>query len=353
MITPKAEIFDRIGQSFDLFIKFIRGILLPVFFFYFLFGAIYSFIATKLTVWYLWDEFFTNFTDILASLGNSWEGMQLLTSIISNPKLIVLGYGAMLIGLIVAILFIPVKLGLIRGVKQWFNDEDINIMQNIRFWFSNILPSFRTYWYIFAYVYLLPSLTFIALSLVYIILLKNSDLMEAYSWTLITISIFTAIFFIWYMIYRWLKATFALFSAVDNDSFTIEDFQKSLKPTNNNLWRIFWNILLFWIIISFASSFIWWVFNTIIWLFWATSNFEALFDSIDIMSIAKSEYLIQFLTTIDFIELARFSIFGFIVDTWWDLIKAIWEVLVTIFVFIFYKRLELESTTNNNTTTEL
>jgi len=44
--------------------------------------------------------------------------MQLLTSIISNPKLIVLGYGAMLIGLIVAILFIPVKLGLIRGVKQ-------------------------------------------------------------------------------------------------------------------------------------------------------------------------------------------------------------------------------------------
>ena len=286
MIFPKKELFDRVWQSFEFFFKFLKGILLPVFLYYFLFWTLFSFINTSFSVWYLWDDFFKQLSVSIAWIeeGNS---LDLFTSIISNSKIVFLGYFSMVVWLFTALILIPIKLWLIRWIKQWFNAESINILDNFKFWIENFLNSFKTYWYIFAYVYLYPALAFIALSLVLLVFMQNKDLMDTYSGILMTIAIVSAVFSIWFIIVRWIKATFALFSAVDNDSFTEEDFKNSIKPTHNNLWRIFWNILLFWLIVSFASSIVWGIFNTIVWLFWSTSIFESLLSWIDYKDMLK------------------------------------------------------------------
>lgn len=344
MITPKEGLFDRVEQSFNLFVKFFKWLLLPVFLYYFLFWALYSFLSTSFYVWYLGDEFFISFFSQLSNLNQSdWNTVtDLLTYIFWNSKIVFLWYFSMLIWLIIALLFIPIKLGLIRWIKQWFNDENINIAENFKYGFDNFISSFKTYWYIFAYVYLIPALVFIVLSLLLIILLKNESLMNEYSSSLIIIGVFSWLFFLWFIIYRSLQAKFALFSAVDNDSFTEGDFKKSLKPTKNNLIRIFGNLLVFWIILSIASSFVWWIFNLIVSIFWATSNMDSIFSKIDINLLNNSQEILNYLSNIDIKELTSFNIFAFISKAWWNLITAIWEIIMTIFIYIFYKRLVFE-----------
>jgi hypothetical protein len=46
------------------------------------------------------------------------------------------------------------------------------------------------------------------------------------------------VLFLVFSIYRGLKASFVLYSAVSNEKFTQEDFDKSIKTTDNQLWRI-------------------------------------------------------------------------------------------------------------------
>jgi hypothetical protein len=44
--------------------------------------------------------------------------------------------------------------------------------------------------------------------------------------------------FLVFSIYRGLKASFVVYSAVNNEEFTQEDFDKNIKTTDNQLLRI-------------------------------------------------------------------------------------------------------------------
>jgi hypothetical protein len=63
--------------------------------------------------------------------------------------------------LVYLLLYIPVFLGLIKTIQQVYNNEAVKIQKNIYYGFSRLWLSMKTYWYIFAYVALIPALIFI------------------------------------------------------------------------------------------------------------------------------------------------------------------------------------------------
>jgi len=128
----------------------------------------------------------------------------------------------------------------------------------------------KTYWYIFAYIALIPSFIFIIWWLLFnaSYYIWNYDLLKQLWIVMIIVSV---ILFIFFAIYRWTKSKFALYSAVNDDAFTKENFHYSIIITNNNWWRIVWNYLLLGIII-YIFSLLFWSIISILWFLWTWGN---------------------------------------------------------------------------------
>ena len=231
-MEPKAWVFGRLWQSFTLLKGSFFKLSLPIFVFQLIFVVI---------VWAIGLMFFFLMSESLNLLSTD------PLSVYNDPTVIIAIAVWILLFLLYLILYIPVTLGLLKWIKQSINWEKITILKNISFWFSRLFKAFKTYWFVFAYVALIPALFFIWGWLLTIIwmLLSNNILLMIW-WALTWIS---GILFIAFSIYRGIKSVFAMFSAVDNDQFTKANFLESVKITDNNWWRIVWNLLVIWILV--------------------------------------------------------------------------------------------------------
>lgn len=340
MITPKKDFFDRFNQVFKFFIKNYK-LVIPVFIYTFIFWALFEVINKKILFNILWNDFLNNL--ILSFQNTEWKWWyEIFTSIITNPKLIFLFYFNIFVFLLSAILFIPIFIWLLKWISDLYRNEELDIKKTIIYWFKNFYNSFRTYRYMFLYIYMLPSLFIILYWLLFIYFMKSW-----YNYSDINIYIYIILCFwffyiIWHIIYKSIKASFALYSAIDNDSFTKEDFDKSIKVTDNNLVRIFFNKLFFSLIIWFIISFIAWILKTIISIFWITNSYQSILNNIDINTFTQNLNLEDIISNIDFSSLWNFYILWFITSIIDNLFDSILIVIISIFMYILYIRLIYE-----------
>lgn len=307
-MKPKEKVLDRIEQSFIVF----KDNFIVLFFTIF----IYNFIT-----FIIWFIFYINFIKRLFSIiiNNNINFLD----IFFNWEFIYLFTLWFFIFIIILILYIPIFLSLLKSIKDIIKWKEVDVYSNINYWFKNLLNSFKTYWYIFVYVALIPSLIFIT----WWILLN----IWFYSWNLnilknlwIFLMIFSVLLFICFYVYKWLKSKFSLYSAVNNDSYTKDDFQLTLSYTNNNWLRILWNFILVWLILWLLT----WLISSIFTSFIGSSFWDINMDNIfEIQDILKNISYTQ-------------EFFRWFIN---NVFKSISIIFISIFTYIFYLRLKFES----------
>ena len=323
-IIAKETVFDRIEQSFELFKNNFVKLILPLF--------AYSFVAITIPMSvasYLWVEyikrFYKNFDE-----NKIYENINWL--IYSNEIVIWISI-FIILTIVYLTLYIPFWLATIKSIKQWYNWEEITVKENIVYWFKNIFNSFKTYWYVFAYVALVPALIWIAWGLLYIYWIQFWNENFTQIWAII--SIFAIIFFIFFSIYRWTKSSFYMSSAIDKNEFTKENFNFSVKVTKTKFWRIIWNFLLIGLIISLIT----WIINTILSLLGSSFDFN-----IESLADLEENWNIGDLINIVNETLKSYSpITNFILNSIDTFINTISTVFILIFTYILFKRLEIEN----------
>ncbi len=307
MFQAKEKVLDRIGQSYSLFRKNFYWIFMPIF--------IYNIIFVVLIFTFIMHLIFSS---ILA-----WDSLSLLSSanfIISIAVWII-------IFIVYLILYIWVFLWTIKWIKQATQEEKINIKENIFYGFSKIFSSFKIYWYIFVYVAMIPALLFIVWWLTFIAWANELWPVSLIEKTWVVLMWLWTTLFIVLAIYRWIRAAFAIYNSVEENSFTKKDFWLSINITENNWWRIAWNFLLTWLITVLIAWIVLWTFSLFIW--WI--DYEWI-DSLDAFTALASQFS---LTT----ELLKWFIN--------NLVSTTISVYMIVFTYIFYLRLKDENKTND------
>lgn len=304
----KANVLGRIEQSFVLFKLHFLNFFIPIFIYKFISFLVFWVIFLFYGLTTIWNLDMWKF-DIFVFL--------------NNPKVVILITLWMILVIIYLILYIPILLGLLKSIKQALNEEEVTTKNNILYWFLNINNSFKTYWYIFAYVALLPSIIFIIWWILFNVwyFLNWPESLKEIWWIFMVI---WAVIFMVFAIYRWFKSSFSITSAINNQSFTKDDFLNSIDITNKNWWRIFWNFFLAWIIVSLTSWFISWVLAAI-------SH-----SSIDYTAIKSIEDVKAVVWNFSIVSE---SISGFLST----IISTVWSVFIIIFTYLLYIRLKEES----------
>lgn len=190
----------------------------------------------------------------------------------------------------------------------------------------------KTYWNIFIYVYLIPCILFIIL---WILSIKYLDKINSDIWPLLVIFMITLIYF---LIYRYIKAIFAIYWANYKEEFNIKNFKKTVSLSDTKWWITFWNLLLISIIVWISI----WVIESIIWtiLFWASWWFPVLIEIFSKSISTNNPDLIK-----EWIEKhledssILLSISQNIISTF---LYSIWTVFIIVFTYVFYIRLERE-----------
>lgn len=325
-MIPKEWVLDRIEQSFEVFKNNFLNIFAPM--------VIYNFI-TSIVIWniiyYYWISFFD-----FNSIWNSSDINKMMADAFGSTSFVI-GVNIFIILILLKLIFVVVFIiATIKWVKQSYEwTTYISYIDNIKYWFKNLSNSFKTYWYMFVYVALLPSILLIIWWILFI------------SWKVINIDIllniwtfifwFSVILLLFFAIYRWFKTTFSIPSAVDHDEYNQSNFDNSVLITNNNWLRIVWNFILLSIIIWI----IWSIVNWIIWIF-QISNFDfSIFTSLSWWKLTpdKIQWIVTQLTN----SMGNFSISDFIISILKMLIETLFSMFSLVFVYIFYKRLEIES----------
>ena len=314
MIQPKANFVDRVEQS----IVILKNNLLPI--------------AIPITIV---NVFFLVIVPSLMARAlpleelASWDITQKL------PLLFTLGT-SLLLAYIIAYLFllIPVQIAMLKSIKHSLAWEKVTLTQYLWYGFKTILQAFKTYWYIFLYVYIIPALLFIVWGLIFIIsTMIWSDLQLAIMWLWWTIMGASLLVTIVFALYRWTKAQFWLVSAIDEEEFTKENFQHSLSLSDKKWWRVFWN--LFWI---------WFIVGCVVNLVWFLIGIASIFSS-DWTDIAEEIWESEQELNIQEVaaEFSQFRIGTFISDIFATGIWSILWTLIVVFAYILFMRLRQES----------
>ncbi len=315
IFQPKEWVFDRIEQTVPIFLKNIFKLVLPYILYQVLFVTIvWSVFMFYVWVWILW---------ILKSNGwNFWD-------ILYNPMIIYFMFFGFILFLFFALGNIPIVLATLKSIKQCLNKQEITPLENIKWWIKNIFQSFKTYWYIFAYIYLIPALIFIGWWLMFIGGMWENKIQWLINFWIIFM-IISFLLFLFFAIYRGTKTSFSLISAVNKENFNKQNFKKSVEITQNNWWRIFGNLFLIWIVIGFWMSFI----NGILGLLLPGSfNFNALFQwSFDSINFEKIIWILD--TFNPFLHILNAIIK--------NILQVIWIVFIMMFTYVFMLRLEDE-----------
>lgn len=325
MFNPKGNVWDRLVQTFSVFKDNFFPLLIPLFLYNFIVIVIFGTLFKYFMINKIWNISIRG-TDILSFLSDPFVGMIIIVTSI--------------LFILYLILYIPVFIWLIKSINQSVWNEKINMIENFKFWFTRLLGSLKTYWFIFAYVALIPSLIFIF----WWVFINLSFYVESLSFLnsiwIILISV-SLILFIYYSLYRWIKTSFSIITAISYDKFDKNNFLNSLKITDNNWWRIIWNILLLWIIISIIS----WIISSIISIFMFSISFD--FSVTDELMNWFTNWNLNITDMLNKLINAFTSSFSI---TWslisWfikNIINTIWSVFIIVFMFIFFKRLEYEN----------
>lgn len=330
----QAWVLDRVETTFFLMKKNFVKMILPLFVFNFIFfGFLYL--------------VFINYIVKIMSWFDAWNYNDIFQIIYSSQWVLVISI-LIFMWLLYALLYLPILLTTIRIINKTFLNESIDLEENVYFWFKNILNSFSTYWFIFKYVYLLPAIIFIIWGIwfnVWYILEFESNIWEVLNNISIGFMVFWFILFLIFSVYRGLKVTFAIYSAVSKEEFTQKNFDLNKQITDNNLLRILWNLILVWFIIWFAAWFIESIFEifipdslTVLWLdeliLWLQNtqwnvNISEVFNNSNFdISFSNITYLISTFIT--------------------QFIWVISSVFMLVFTYVFMKRLELENKQNSS-----
>lgn len=331
-MIPKEKLFDRFEQSFMFFKSSFKELFLPIFIYFLLLSLLFS-VFSFVSIFYLWDQFFI---DLKSSI-SGWTDV--FNQLLFNPKIILLFSIFSFIQLLFLIVFIPFKLALIKTISQIYQERKTSVDYNLVWGFKKIVESFKTYWYMFEYAYLLPSILFIAFAFMYLLFWWDSNIAWVFWFWFLIFSIFASI----YMVYRGVKILFAIISAAWEDNFTKTNFKNAVKVTNWNWWRIVWNILLVAFILNVLFSIAWTVYNSVIWILFPSPISDKLLSEITQINQENVWILTSYIDSLDFKEMISPSLRWFFEWIFYNITKTLTEVFMTIFMFLFFKRLEVES----------
>lgn len=329
----KAWVLDRIWQSFKLLKNNFLWLFLP----FFLYNFVSIVIAWTISKYYTMSSF---------SWMDDMKGLDLF-EFLNNSSIVIWITVWITLYIIYLIFYVVVLLWFLKSLKQVVNWKKISILDNLKYWVINFSNSMKTYWHIFAYIALIPSILFIVWWILFNLpyFISGLDFIKSIWGAIIVLSL---IIFIIFAIYRWLKSTFSLYSAVNDDSFTKENFTFSIKITDYNWMRIFWNFLLIWIIISIISSIISWIIWSLIFFGNGWSSIIDLFMSwifkwwnILIPNMWDIKNIIN-----DYVN--NFSILSELISNFIkNIITTISSVFLLIFTYIFFLRLQIESNSSS------
>lgn len=323
----KAWVFDRIEETYNLLFSDKKNFLYLVFPIYIYKLFIWIFIWNFVSYVLLWN---------LNSINN--------INIFSNPFYLILFFFIIVWFLLYITFFVWFLLATIKTTKDIFEDKVIDIKENIKYWFNSIIPSFDTYWHIFAYIVLIP-FYIISFWWVLFIIWKYLSIVLLVSYWLKILFFGLFVMFI-FMIYRWVKINFSITSAVDNNSYTKDDFIRSVKITDWNWWRIVWNFLLLsiilWIVFSIIGSILW-IFTTSIFdildIQWLYNSYQHHNINQDMVKNIKDQISSYYW---------NFYLNNFIVSIFQEFFDIVKYVFVLVFTYLFYKRLYIEKFSKNS-----
>lgn len=309
MLQAKENVLDRIEQTFVLFKNNFKELLLPFLIFNLSIIMIVMTVSWGFFKFTNYEKYFTEFNPAL-----SIDLVMYITILIFF----------VIIYLIVSIWF---NLWLLKWIKQWVNWEKVTPIENLAYGFKSIFISFQTYWYIFSYIFLIPAILFIVWWILFNIgfYADNNEILKFIWWALMIV---WAIIWLAFAIYRGVRTSFSIASAIDKDSFTKENFLESISFTNDNWWRIVWNIFLAWLIVSLVS-WVFWMLLSSISFFWNDINISEIRDIEDLKIVLKSMWDI--------------NIYKIISNSLDILIKTITSIFVIVFSYILFLRLQDES----------
>lgn len=313
------SVFDRIEQSFIFMKNNFASLVIPYLIFYI--GVFFLFkVIWMILLWWF------NATHIYSS----W-----------NINLVAI---ILLLTVLYLTLEIWVILWLYKSICDIDSKKEIKLEENYKYWFSNILKSFQTYYYIFIYVYGIPALLFIFWGL-YFIYIQQWNMMAgnglAHMYNFIGIWILFVLGFFFYIAYRSNKTVFSIVSAVEKNNFEKQNFNTSVSITKWNWWRILWNFILVWLMIWLMI----WIINYIM-----NSIFSSGWNSMDmILKNINNPSQIDYTTLLESLKSNyELSIPNIIKEIFWRIIMILWLIYTSIFTYFFYKRIEKENISWND-----
>lgn len=325
----KESVLDRLSQSFYLFKDNFLWLFLPFF--------LYNFISIVM-VWTISKYY------IMKNISWMWNVEWLdYFNVLNDPAVVMWIVIGVLLFLIYLLLYIVILLWFLKSMNQVVLGEKVDVISNLKYWISNFKNSMKTYWYIFSYIALIPSFFFIIgwLLFNFAFYMELGSSVKEIWWLFMIIWV---LLFIVFAIYRWTKAVFPLYSAVYNDNYSKGNFLESINITNNNWWRIIWNLLLIGLLTSLIMSIIGWL----IWIisfFW--SGWASLIEWISSIVINWSQswdFNISNIKTLLDWYVNNFSILWEILwNTIDNILWTISTVYLLIFTYLFFLRLSNES----------
>lgn len=245
-MNTQIWLIERIKLSFKVLSNNFLDLTLPIF------G--YQLISYVL----IWTIFASIMVSSLKENKNTWMDF---FNFIDSPMFIVFLIMWIIFYVLYLILFIPVIIWLIKSIKQITQWEKVTPKENLQYWFDNIFSSFKTYWFIFQYVALIPSLLIIIWWIMLLSwLMWNSSIMYSLGWF---ISFIWIIILIIFSLTRGIRSSLALNSAIDYNEFTKDNFSKSIESTNWKWWKIVKNFILLWITVFLITS----ILQIFMWIF--------------------------------------------------------------------------------------
>lgn len=317
-------VLDRIEDSFTLFKNNFLKLFLPI--------LLLRFFASFLAFWFFFN-YSLNYMRVKMLNINPEDFSNIFALLYYDFSFILIIWSILLIFNLT--LSIPFYLWVIKSIKDAFDWRIISIKDNLIYWFYNILNSFRIYYYIFIYVYLLPALIIIIWWIITTIWVFLHNSWVSYTW--LFIEFIWGIIFLFFYIYRWIKSKFAIFSAIDKNSYEKDSFITSIGVTKNNWWRILWNLFLIWIIIYLLN---WFISN----LVWAFSYWSLWYDfsSFNYNNLSKDD--IKAILDLMLEESNSSNILGYVLSFILLIVEIAFYIFKIIFTYIFFKRLEFENT---------
>lgn len=318
MLKIKKSFFDRFDQTFKLIKNNFFNIFIILFWYNFIWIILFKVIFLHFFMWKLmaWDV-----NSFLWILTNPWVVFALMI--------------IFLVFLVYLFFYVVIYISVLHTIKRIIAWEEIILSNILKYWMNKYMDSFKTYRFAFKYAYLLPCLILIIWLLMIMFWLSWSELLLS-SWVIITI--FSILFSLYFIAYRWNKSRFALFSAVEKDDFTENNFNESIKITENKWWRIFWNLLLLWFILSTLKSIISWIIWSV--FFWLSGWWSLISEWISaFQKWLEPEVLTKLLE--DHINNIPF-IYSFLSKLLDSALNSVILVFSLVFIYLFYLRLYRE-----------